>query len=119
MKLWQENYLPNRLQFEGATGGLDCVATGDGKAGVMALKLVNPAAAAVPVAVTIKSDAPIRSAALQWVRADALSEQNSLETPDNIQAEPGPLRRSGRVVEWTMPAWSVGVLRIEFSDPTN
>lgn len=119
MKLWQENYLPNRLQFEGATGGLDCVATGDDEAGVMALKLVNPAAAAVPVAVTIKGDAPIRSAALQWVRADALSEQNSLETPDNIQAEPGPLRRSGRVVEWTMPAWSVGVLRIEFSDPTN
>ena len=85
----------------------------------MALKLVNPAATAVPVAVTIKGDAPIRSAALQLVRADALSEQNSLDTPDNIQAEPGPIRRSGRVVEWTMPAWSAGVLRIELSDSNN
>jgi alpha-N-arabinofuranosidase len=116
MKLWQEHYHPNLLSLEGQTGSLNCSASAEEDGGRMAVKMVNPAGEAVAVMLNVAGERPIRSAALKLVHADELSARNTLGDPDAIKAVPSPIRRIGRTVEYTMPAWSAGVLDIEFAE---
>lgn len=112
MKLWHDYYAPERIALEGEPGGLNVVATKSDDGKRLVFKAVNPTEQAVPVALKLQSGA-IRDASMQLVAPGDLKARNTLDAQDAVKPEPGSIEKDGRILRFTLPAISCGVVEIE------
>ncbi|NLS93658.1 MAG: DUF1080 domain-containing protein [Planctomycetaceae bacterium] len=112
MKLWHDYYAPERIALEGESGGLNVVATKSDDGKRLVFKAVNPTEQAVPVTLKLQSGV-IRDASMQLVAPGDLKARNTLDARDAVKNEPGSIEKDGRIVRFTLPAISCGVVEIE------
>lgn len=110
MRLWRESYGPRRLGVEGDPAALNVSASGSDDGGEVYLKLVNPSADAVDVALTMAG--AIEMAALRIIAPGDLAARNTLEDPQRVRPSDAPVAIDGARLRFTMPALSAGVLRV-------
>ncbi|MDD2601179.1 MAG: DUF1080 domain-containing protein [Kiritimatiellae bacterium] len=109
MKLWRDHYAPNFLVLEGDLKDASVVATRSDDSKTLILKAVNPSAKARIILVELQGDFQPKAAAMQMVATGDLKARNTLEKPDMLRPEKSEISLQGRVVSFTMPAYSAGV----------
>jgi len=112
MKLWRDHFAPWRIQVSGDAGSLNLVATKSDDGSTVNVKAVNPSTTATRTYLTLPGGMTITGAAFQYVTAASLTTENSLTTPDAVQAVTGSVTVAGSTVEVTFPAQSASVVSI-------
>jgi hypothetical protein len=110
--LWRDVFQPKRLAVLGPEEPLNVVAATslDGK--TVTFKAVNTGTEAVAVTVEIDESQKIESAEMQLIAPGSTNAQNTLTTPDTVKAAPAPVTVTGKTLEFTMPAVSVGAVTV-------
>ena len=76
------------------------------------LKAVNPTGNEIEAAVRLDGDWMPRTATMQLIAPGGETVKNSLEEPDNIRAVAAGATVEDRIVRFTMPPLSAGVVRV-------
>ncbi|MBC7353459.1 MAG: alpha-L-arabinofuranosidase, partial [Thermogutta sp.] len=111
MKLWRDNFAPERIAAEGVPEDLNLVATRDPQQGVVIVKVVNPGKEARRVSVKVAGQA-IESATAQKVAPGDLLARNTLDQPDAVRAEKADVALVDGAATMELPALSCVVLRL-------
>lgn len=114
MKLWRDSFAPDLLAVEGQDRPVNFVATRSADQKTVYLKAVNPTDAAVMVSVRLDGSRIPASAAMQLIAPGGETAKNSLEQPDNIKVVPAAVTVENRSVQFTMPPFSAGVVRVMY-----
>lgn len=112
MKLWRESFAPNLLAVEGPERPLNFVATRSADRQIVFLKAVNPTGNPIEATIRLEGDLAPRAATMQLIAPGGETVKNSLEHPDNIKVVPGTVAVENRIVKFTMPPLSAGVVRL-------
>jgi alpha-L-arabinofuranosidase len=112
MRLWRECYAPNLLAVEGPERPLNFVATLSADRQTVFLKVVNPTDTTVEVTVRLDGDMEPRTAVMQLIAPGSETMKNSLREPDNIRVVTAATTVEDQTVQFTMPSWSAGVVRV-------
>ena len=108
MKLWRDNYAPERVTVSGAAGSLNVSATRRTD-GTIIVKVVNPGREKVPLELSVPASA---SAAAQVVAPGSLDARNTLAEPNRVKPENLAVRLDGGKVLAEMPALSAAVISV-------
>jgi alpha-L-arabinofuranosidase len=76
------------------------------------LKAVNPTNSTVEAAISFDGDLTPGTATMQLVAPGNETVKNSLEEPDNIKVVTSTATVENRIVKFTMPPLSAGVVRV-------
>jgi alpha-N-arabinofuranosidase len=112
MKLWRDSFAPNLLAVDGPDRPLNFVATRSVDKQTVFLKVVNLTDTAVEAAVRLDGDLTPKTATMQLVAPGSETVKNSLEEPDNIRVVADTVTVENRIVKFTMPPLSAGVVCI-------
>lgn len=112
MKLWRDSFAPDLLAVDGPDRPLNFVATRSADKKTVFLKAVNPTDAAVKASVRLDGSRNPASAAMQLIAPGGETVKNSLEQPDNIKVVPAAVTVENRSVQFIMPPFSAGVVRV-------
>jgi alpha-N-arabinofuranosidase len=112
MKLYRENFAPHLLEVSGDAGSLNLVATKSDDGKRVVLKAVNPSETAMGVRVTLEGGFSSANASMKLVAPDALDARNTIEQPNAVRVVNGKITRTGGVVAFELPRWSVGVVEL-------
>lgn len=113
MKLWRDHFAPDLIAVEGPQSPLNVAATATPDSRTLYLKCVNPMPQIATVVVTLKPPYSVRSAALELVNPGDLKMRNNLVLSHQVVAAGAPTTVAGRIVTFTMPGLSAGVLTVE------
>jgi len=113
MKLWRDNFAPNRIGIEGDNKELNIVATKseDGKS--VYLKAVNSGDKMVEVNLSVDKGYTIKNTSLKIVAPGTLAAVNALEKPNSIRPEDGKVEIDGQEVKFKLPSYAAAVLKID------
>ena len=112
MKLWRDSFAPNLLAVDGPERPLNFVATRSSDKKTVYLKAVNPTDKAIEAAIVLDGGFSPNTAIMQMVAPGDESAKNSLEKPDNIKVVPSNAVIENKTVKFSMPAFSVGVVKV-------
>ena len=76
------------------------------------LKAVNPTENTIEAEIAIDGDFVPSEATMQMVAPDDENARNSLGQPDNIKVVPSAAIVENKTVKFSMPAFSVGVVKV-------
>jgi alpha-N-arabinofuranosidase len=110
MKLWYDHFEPNLLAFDGDTGPLNVIAA---KGDSLTVKAVNPSTNAVPVEVSVKPGFSFSHATFTLVSPGSLQARNTRVEPNRVHPESGEVRVESRIVRFTLPPLSAGVVTLK------
>lgn len=113
MKLWRDNFAPNRLGIEGDLLELNVTATRSENGKKVYLKAVNPADKAVEVNLSVDKSYKIKKASLTIVAPETLRAVNTLEEPNLIRPEDGKVEINGQDIKFELPSYTAAVLKID------
>jgi alpha-N-arabinofuranosidase len=113
MKLWRDNFAPNRIGLEGDDKGLNIIATKSQDGKTVYLKAVNPADKAVEVDLSVDEAYKIKKASLKIVAPGTLAAENTLEKPNSVRPENGKVEIDNQVIKFRLPSYSAAVLKID------
>ncbi len=113
MKLWRDNFAPNRIGFEGDNKGLNIAATKSENGKTVYLKAVNPGGKTIEVNLSVDKNYRIKKASLKIVAPGTLTAANTLEKPNSIRPEDGKVEINGQEVKFTLPSYTAAVLKID------
>ncbi|WP_197531026.1 family 16 glycoside hydrolase [Posidoniimonas corsicana] len=113
MKLWWDNYALQFLSLEGDQSGCNIVATRseDGKSVI--LKAVNPQDTTATVTVELDGGFTPKAASMQYVAPGDLRARNTLDDPNAVDIELGPVELAGKQLTFELPAYSAAVVTAE------
>ena len=111
LKLWREHFLPNLVELEGDTKGLNIVATASDDKKQSCLKMVNPSGN--PIILILNEGAKLGNPTWKMVSASSLDEANSMKCPDKIKEGRKAVTVEGENIVLTLPAYSASVLALE------
>jgi alpha-N-arabinofuranosidase len=114
MKLWREHYLPQRIELNGETGGLNVVAAKSADGKTVCVKVVNPTDKSISTAIRLASGT-LGEATLQLVAPGDLSARNTLDQRDAVHADRADVLAQRQTVSFELPAYSAGVLKLTAS----
>ncbi len=112
MKLWRESFAPLLIGMEGDSKPLNAVATKSEDGKTVYFKAVNPTQQVVEVELTVEGENIVKGASMQLIAPNALSARNTLEEPNRVRPEPAKVQIDGKIVKFSLPAHSVGVVTI-------
>ncbi|HML74138.1 MAG TPA: alpha-L-arabinofuranosidase C-terminal domain-containing protein [Anaerohalosphaeraceae bacterium] len=112
-KLYRDHYLPQRVQVEGDTNGLNVIATRSFDSKQVVLKIVNPTENSVNMKVIFEGNFNPAKATLHWIAPGSLDTRNTLEQPDAVRTVSGEVRQDGTKVILQAPRLSVGLLKVQ------
>ena len=112
MKLWRDAFAPHLLAVNGPDRPLNFVATRSDDKQIVFLKAVNPTTATVETVVRFDGDLVPKTATMQLIAPGGDTVKNTLEQPDNIKVVPAVVAIENRIVKFTMPPLSAGVVRV-------
>ena len=114
MKLWHDNFAPNRLKSEGGSGteDLNFIATKNAAGDRVILKAVNPSEEPLDVTTTLSGVFRPASAKMQLVAPGSTQARNSFAKPDRIVPVPAEAKVEGNNVTFTLPAYSAAVVQV-------
>ncbi len=112
MKLWRDSFAPNLLAVDGPDRPLNFVATLSEDKKTVFLKAVNPTDKAIETSIMLDGDFVPGTATMQMVAPGDENAKNSLEKPDNIKVVPNTAVIENKTVKFTMPVFSVGVVKV-------
>lgn len=98
--------------MEGPDRPLNFVATRSTDQQTVFLKAVNPTAKPIEATIRLDGDLAPKAATIQLIAPGGETVKNSLEHPDNIKVVPGTTTVENRIVNFTMPPLSAGVVRV-------
>jgi alpha-L-arabinofuranosidase len=78
----------------------------------VSLKAVNPGTNAVEAAIRLDGHFKPTTATMQLIAPGSVTVKNSLDQPDNIKVVPATATVKRRVVKFTLPPLSAGVVRV-------
>jgi len=113
MKLWRESFAPHLLAVDGPDRPLNFVATRSADMKTVFLKAVNPTGTPVEAVIRLDGDLAPKTATMKLVAPGGETVKNSLDQPDNIKVVAGTATVENGTVKFTMPARSLGVVRIK------
>ena len=111
MKLWRDNFAPERIAVEGVPEDLNLVATRDPQQGVVIVKVVNPGRESRKVSIQVAGQA-IQSATAQKVAPGDLRARNTLDRPDAVRPEKADVALAEGAATVELPALSCVVVRL-------
>ena len=109
MKLWRENYAPNRIKSECDDVDINHVATLSESGNAVICKIVNPVNESKMVHITLPENQNASDAVLQIISAGSLSSRNTMESPGLIAPREAKIRIKKNILSFEMPAYSCGV----------
>lgn len=112
MKLWRESFAPLLIGMEGDSKPLNAVATKSEDGKTVYFKAVNPTQQVVEVELTVEGENTVKGASMLLIAPNALSARNTLEEPNRVRPEPAEVKIDGKIVKFSLPAHSVGVVTI-------
>jgi alpha-N-arabinofuranosidase len=112
MKLWRDHYAPYRIEAAGDVGSLNMIATKSEDGQTVHVKVVNPGGVEVRTVFRLPMGSTINTADFSYVTAPSLTTQNSLATPNAVQAVAGTAVIAGETVDVTLPPYSASVITI-------
>ncbi|MBN2591315.1 MAG: carbohydrate binding domain-containing protein [Sedimentisphaerales bacterium] len=112
MKMWRDSFAPNLLSVDGPDRPLNFVATRSEDKKTVFLKAVNPTDSAIETSIILDGDFVPGSATMQMVAPEDENTRNSLEQSDNIKVIPSAVVVENKIVKFSMPAFSVGVVKV-------
>ena len=119
MKLYHDNFAPNRVQLTGTPGTLNILATKSADNNTVIVKAVNPVNLTRTVNLTVNSSFTVQGATAYLVDAGGnLNANNTLATPHAIWPQPATVRRIGQQVSIDLPRYTVAVVKITNFIPT-
>ncbi len=113
MKLWRENFAPNRIGLEGDTKTLNVIATKSQDGKNVYFKAVNPSNEEVQVSLSIDQDYQVKNASMKIIAPGKLAARNSLEEPDAVRPVEGDVEINDQEVQFNLPPFSAAVVTIE------
>ncbi len=112
MKLWRDSFAPNLLAVDGPDHPLNFVATRSAGQPAVFLKAVNPTTNAVDATIRLEGDLTPKTATMQLIAPGGETMRNSLAQPNAIQVVPATATVENRLVKFTLPPLSAGVVRV-------
>jgi len=112
MKLWRDNYAPNRIRSIYYDSTLNIVSTLSSNKKLAYCKIVNPVKNRKKINIEVNDLFPIRDVELQIITADSLEHRNTMNNPESIIAKPENITIRGQNIIFDMPAYSCGILKI-------
>jgi alpha-N-arabinofuranosidase len=112
MKLWRDSFAPNLLAVDGPERPLNFVATRSADKQTVFLKAVNPTGTEVETEIHLDGDLTPKTATMQLIAPGGETVKNSLEQPDNIKVISAIATIENRIVKFTMPPLSAGVVKL-------
>jgi alpha-N-arabinofuranosidase len=113
MKLWRDNFAPNRLGIVGDNKGLNIVATKSQDSKTVYLKTVNPGGRTVDVDLSVDKAYKIKKASLKIVAPGTLAAVNTLEEPNSIRPEDRKVEIDGQEIKFRLPSYAAAVLKVD------
>lgn len=110
MKLWRENYAPNRIHIVHHDSTLNIVATLSGDKKTAYCKIVNPAGDNKRIIIEVNDLFPIENVDFQIIAPDSIADRNTMAKPDLIIPVSGKVKVRKQNVMVEMPAYSCGVI---------
>ena len=112
MKLWQNNYAPNRIRniYEDRT--LNIVSTLSTNKKVAYCKIVNPLNIKKKINIEVNDLFPIGDVDLKLIVPDSLTQRNTMDNPESIITKPENITIRGQNIIFDMPPFSCGILKI-------
>jgi len=117
MKLWYDHYAPNFLAMQGPQQGCNIVATRSDDGSHLFLKAVNPTNEGTSVSVELTGSFLPESATMQIVSPGNLDARNTMSQPDVVSPESANVELDGQEVRFDLPAYSAGVVVLEWVLP--
>jgi alpha-N-arabinofuranosidase len=110
MKLWHDNFAPNRLKHESGSADLNLVATKNATGDRVILKAVNPGAETMEVTTTLSGGFKPGSAKVNLVAPGSLQARNSFAKKDvvNVRTSAGTVQENR--VKFTLPPYSAAAV---------
>jgi alpha-N-arabinofuranosidase len=114
MKLWHDNFAPNRLKSEAGSGagGLNLIATKTEAGDRVILKAVNPGEEPLEVTAAISGSFRPAIAKMELVAPGDTQTRNSFAKPDAIAVKGAAANVRGNEVTFTLPAYSAAVVQV-------
>ena len=109
MKLWRDNYAPERVAVSGEAGPLNVSATRRPD-GLVIVKVVNPGREQVSLELSLPAN--VSSAKAQVVAPGSLDARNTLAEPSRVKAQDRAVRTDGAKAMVDLPALSAAVVTI-------
>lgn len=111
MKLWHDNFAPNRVSISGDAGVLNTVATKSDDGTQVFFKSVNPTDQPVSVELKVNDSFAVSKAKMEIVTAESPLELNSLDNPNNVRVTELRVKQKGNTINIVLPPWTAGVLK--------
>ncbi len=112
MKLWRENYAPNRILSSCDDKDLNIVSTLSEDGNTAILKIVNPVEENKSIIINIPDAIKFEKPTLTLVAPDSLNQRNTMENPESIIPLAGKVKVSNQKVTFEIPPYSCGIIRI-------
>ncbi|HEX8461196.1 MAG TPA: alpha-L-arabinofuranosidase C-terminal domain-containing protein, partial [Segetibacter sp.] len=109
-KFYYDHFAPYRLALTGDAKQLNVVATQSADRQKIFIKAVNPINEATTVRVSINGITPGWKPVLELVAPGSLQATNTLSEPDNVHVMQSAVVFKDNIVEFVLPALSVGIL---------
>lgn len=120
MKLWHDHYAPNRVQTTGTDTNLNVVSTLSDDAKTLYIQIVNPDGTDKSLAFEIDGSFVPETAYMHYVDTGGdLYARNTLADPDAVHVQAKVIGLDNQVLRFMMPAYSVGVVTVETTQPHN
>jgi alpha-N-arabinofuranosidase len=115
MKLWRENFAPQRLMTEGGTDTHNIIATKTEDGSTIILKSVNQSSEPQQVTATLAGGFKAGQASMQLVAPGSLMARNTFADPNLIAPKDAPVSvdSGASKVSFTMPPYSAAVVRVK------
>lgn len=115
-KFYYDHFAPNRLALSGDTKGLNVVATSSSDKQKIFIKAVNPTNEAATVQVTVAGIDSSLKPVFELIAPGLLQAKNAMTEPGNVHVVQSTAEVKGNVVEFVLPALSVGIVSISSRD---
>ncbi len=112
MKLWRENFAPNRIQSKCDEIDINLVATLSENRKTAICKIVNPVDKDKKVNIELPDGLRLGAVQFQIVAPDSLNQRNTMENPGSITPITGKIKVKGHIITFEMPGYSCGVVKI-------
>ncbi len=112
MKLWRDNYAPNRIHSDCDDIDINLVTTLSEDGSTVFCKIVNPVDEEKEISIELNESFNLKDVEFQIVTPDSLKQRNTMENPETIIPIEGKISYKGKNINFEMPAYSCGVVRI-------
>jgi alpha-L-arabinofuranosidase len=113
MKLWHEHFAPNCIELTGDSSKLNIIATKSDDEKRIFVKAVNSTSKVMAINLTINEGFIVGNVGFWLLSPGQTDVRNTFDAPTKITKQRGEVRKNEKVISFTMPAFSAGVVSLK------